>query len=698
MKKSLLLFVLTLLPIAASAQCNVVINDIWYMLSDDERTAQVYNLDYLWSPVKTYTGDIVIPPTVEYQGITYTVTSLGHWAFWDSEITSISIPNTVKHIENDAFQGCNKLTTLTIPDGVEFLGDLSCDKLETLNLPNSLEHCGHIYSSSMKTLLLPDNLKYFGGCTCKKLRSLTIPNGVEYLGNLEGDNLTTITFGNGIKETSFDALYNCAWYKNLSDGVVYIGDLLYGYKGEMPANTSIKIKEGTKTINSRAFFDKAHNGLIAVNPTDYSNLKSVKIPSSVTSIGQSAFAGCTNLATITIPSTISRVGSGAFWGTAWYNNRPDGVVYVGSVLYSYKGSMPDNTSIIINDGTTSIADGAFGECFSLNSITIPQSVIHIGNNAFQGCDEITSITLPDKLTSIGDCCFQNCSSLNSIVIPSSVKSIGEQAFYNCSSLTSVTISDGVESIGNSAFSYSGLTSVTIPRSVKSISQDPFSDCTTIINITDLAAWCNISFGFSSILYNRKLSVNGVIVTDLVIPSGVTTIKSSAFYGCSSLTSVTIPNSVTWIGSYVFAECPGLNSVTIGKNVDRISNYTFGGCSNLNKISVYSKTPPVAFWSYDNSNYVYGNAFDGSLIGTTALYVPGSALSKYQTTDPWKMFGSIQKVAGDVNGDGECDMKDVIEIRNYLMGTPSSSFDINAADINGDGTVNVIDIVFLLNLI
>ena len=170
---------------------------------------------------------------------------------------------------------------------------------------------------------------------------------------------------------------------------------------------------------------------------------------------------------------------------------------------------------------TSIGMYAFSDCFSLISITIPDSVTSIGNDAFSNCSGLTSITIPDTVTSIGRDAFSYCSGLTSITIPDSVTSIGKYAFWNCSSLTSITIPDTVTSI-------------------------------------DYCAFC----GCSSL-------------TSITIPASVTSIKGGAFSECSSLTSITIPNSVTSIGDDAFSECSGLTSITIKKTNGTISGSPWG---------------------------------------------------------------------------------------------------------------------------
>jgi len=196
---------------------------------------------------------------------------------------------------------------------------------------------------------------------------------------------------------------------------------------------------------------------------------------------------------------------------------------------------------------------------TLRSVTIPEGVTSIGENAFYNCKDLTSVILPSTVTCIGDRAFENCSGLTQVTIPNGVTNIGDNAFYECSGLTSVTIPDSVANIGYDALSgCSGLTSV---------------------HITDLAAWCKISFGkaFGWRMYNFKgfdLYFNGLLVTDLTIPDGVTSVGDDAFSHCSGLTSVTIPNSVTNIGYDAFSYCSGLTSVTIPEGVTSIKASAF----------------------------------------------------------------------------------------------------------------------------
>ena len=215
--------------------------------------------------------------------------------------------------------------------------------------------------------------------------------------------------------------------------------------------------------------------------------------------------------------------------------------------------------------------------------------------------EIKKVILKNGVTSIGDYAFRDCSNMTSVTIPKGVKSIGSRAFYNCSSLTSVTIPDSVTSIGSYAF----------------------GACNNIkeVHITDIAAWCKMHFWdefppdpSNPFAYAYNLYLNGTLVTDLVIPNSVTSIRGYAFYGCSSLTSVTIPNSVTSIGDRTFEGCSSLTSVTIPNSVTDIWERAFSCCSSLTSITIPNSVTGIA-----------DDAFEGCS-SLTSVTIPNSVTS------------------------------------------------------------------------
>ena len=323
------------------------------------------------------------------------------------------------------------------------------------------------------------------------------------------------------------------------------------------------IKEGTKIICDRAFEDcKSLRSLVIPNSVTSigesafsfcSSLKSIVLPDGITSIGDETFFGCSSLASLVIPDGVTSIGNGAFAYCGSLKNLvlPESVVSIkGNLFCKWNGEVKclspnfifedgvlfnkdkstiisfrdkDITSYVIPDYVTSIGGDAFSGCESLTSLVIPDSVVSIGDGAFSFCESLKNIVLPNGITSIGFCVFQHCRSLKSIVIPDSVTSIDTLAFCFCSSLKSLVIPDGVISIGDGAFSTcESLESFVIPGGVTSIEKMAFSGCNSLKSI--------------------------------VIPDGVTSIGSGAFSGCESLKSIVIPDSVTCIGNRTFAEC------------------------------------------------------------------------------------------------------------------------------------------------
>ena len=206
----------------------------------------------------------------------------------------------------------------------------------------------------------------------------------------------------------------------------------------------------------------------------------------VTSIGMSAFYGCSILKYVTIPNSVKTIADNAFYGCSSLLSIeiPNNVTEIG--WYAFR-DCSGLTSITIGNSVSSIGNYAFYNCSGLTSITIPSSVTSIGLSAFYGCSGLTSVTIPNSVTEIRYEGFKGCSGLTSITIPNSVTSIGGSAFSGCSSLTSVTIPNSVTSIGGSAFSgCSSLTSVTIPNSVTSIGWNVFdgADIPVVVSLIE----------------------------------------------------------------------------------------------------------------------------------------------------------------------------------------------------------------------
>ena len=397
--------------------------------------------------------------------------------------------------------------------------------------------------------------------------------------------ITSVTFDGGFENYDAKLFQGCTSLKRLVISGAYDKQLYYLFGdgiNDIPESlTEISFAKNSNYVDGTIFKNKVANHTVTYvipdGTTDilsnqfywYNYMKAVRIPDSVTSIGSGAFRGCSGLSSATIPDSVTSIGSSAFYGCSGL------------------------TSVIIPDSVTSIGYSAFSGCSGLTSVTIPDSVTSIGESAFDDCSGLTSVTIPDSVTSIGSYAFSYCSGLTSVTIGNCVTSIGSAAFSGCSGLTSVTIPDSVTSIGSGAFrGCSGLTSVTIPDSVTSIGRYAFEGCDKLIKTT------------KGIRYVDTWVI-GVINTSLTtaeIKDGTKGIASSAFRGCSGLTSVTIGNSVTSIGSDAFRGCSGLSSVTIGNGVTSIGESAFDDCSGLK--TVYYKGTAEQWRNISIGSYNY----------------------------------------------------------------------------------------------
>jgi len=364
----------------------------------------------------------------------------------------------------------------------------------------------------------------------------------------------------------------------------------------------------------------------------------------VTSIGSSAFAGCTGLTLITIPSSITSIGGQAFFGCTGLTSItiPNSITSIGGqAFYGCTGL----TSITIPSSITSIVDGAFVGCIGLTSITIPSSVTTIGSQAFYGCTGLISITIPSSVTSIGGMAFYGCTGLISITIPSSVTSIGGMAFYFCTGLTCITIPSSVTSIGDGAF-YGTAWYNNQPNGLVYAGNVAYKYIGTMPASTSIT----LNAGTTGIADKAFSSCTGL--TSITIPSTVTSIGSSAFSSCPGLTSLTIPSSVISIGFWAFYYCTGLTSITISNSVTSIGYMAFYGCTGLTSIYTKSTTP------VDLSSSI--SVFSGVNNTTCILYVPTGSLGLYQAANQWKDFINIEEISTGLQPINQSNIKIMID--------------------------------------
>ena len=673
------------------------INNItYYITSEDKNTVEVYK--------GKVTGKVVIPETVSYKNRLFSVTEIADKAFLNCEslesiiihngvisigtyafgncyrLTKVKIPYGVTELGNGAFTGCFRLTNVIIPDSVKKINNafMQCG-IKSIAIPdsvtsiseNAFQRCVDLISvtigngvtsigeytfsgcASLTRITIPDGVTSIGKYAfsdCASLTRITIPDGVTSIGEYAFSgcaSLAKIAISDSVTDIGYRSFHGTTWYNNQPNGLIYAGKVAYCYKGKMPENTSIVLKDDTKGIVENAFYG-------------CTNLTSITIPDSVTYIGDRAFWDCTSLANITISDSVIKIGVAALTYTAWYNNQPNGVVYAGKVAYDYKGEMPENTSIILKEGTKGIANYAFEDCKNLTSIIIPKSMAIISNGAFWGCTNLKSITIPDSVTSIGGDAFCYCESLASVTIGNGVTSIGFSAYNFCKSLTSVTIGKGVTNIGNRAF----------------------DDCTNLKDVYYSGSeeeWNNINiYADNERLKNATIHFHSEDPTETIVDenTGISvTTNSAAKLMVENLTdSDSVKNVITLLDKS--EKLADLYDISLTKD----------------GVAIQPDEPATVKIPTNNENAkVYRIENNGTATDKNAVYDNGYMVF---TTEHFSLYALVipkDNVIGDVNGDGEISLVDATELQKYLVGLSSLSVDqLAVADANGDGKISIID--------
>ena len=566
-------------------------------------------------------------------------------------LTSISVPNSVKDIGKWAFAGCSLLSSIDIPNSVISIGNIAfvgCLSLKYISIPESViclngnpfGDCeGEIECLSANFIYEDDVLfnkdkSEIISFRNQEIESYIIPDSVTSIGDgaFEGcSSLSSLVIPNSVTSIGDGAFEGCSSLSSLviPDSVVNIkGNPFYLWKGKLECLSASFIYEDNVLFN----MDKSK--LISFRNQE---AKSFIIPNGVMSIEKYAFSDCSSLISISVPKSVTSIGDGAFDGCSSLSSIAisDSITSIGTWTFDGCKSL---RSLVIPDSVTSIGNEAFRGCSSLCSLVIPDSVTSIGEGAFDGCSSLRSLVIPDCVTSIRDGAFDGCSSLRSLVIPDSVTSIGDGAFSSCSSLRSLVIPDSVTSIGDGVFSScSSLRSLVIPDSVVNIKGNPF--CYWKGKLECLSA----SFIYEdNVLFNmdksKLISFRNQEAKSFIIPDGVKSIGNCAFVDCYSLVSISIPNSVTSIGEESFIDCSSLSNLVIPNSVTSIGAWAFDGCSSLRSFVI-----PDSVTSIGYSAFSYCSSLSSLVIPNSVTSIGDSAFSGCKSLSSLAIPDSVTSV-------------------------------------------------------
>ncbi len=299
-------------------------------------------------------------------------------------------------------------------------------------------------------------------------------------------------------------------------------------------------------------------------------LVEVTMPETIYYIGDGAFLNCESLEKINFSSNIEFIGTDALTGTAFLANQPDGFLYIGDSLYTYKGTLPAGTKVKFGTGTEA------------NTVYLDGDLTSVGSGLFKNQTGIISAEFPETLESIGNSVFENCTNLTMVDIPGGVLSIGEYAFYNTANLASIVLPSSLSQMGINAFQGSGISgSITLPGTLTVVPTGAFRN-------------------------NQNLE-------SVIVSEGVEIIQDYAFEGCSSLENISFSSTVDWLGTGTFTNNISLVSIIMPKSEDFsvIGESIFMGNTSLETVFIY-----------DNISAIRKNAFRGTTAFKSLILLDG----------------------------------------------------------------------------
>ncbi len=546
--------------------------------------------------------DIVIPSEID--GIP--VTTIGERAFeWKSQLHTVVISEGIKRIEYCGFAGCRFLTSIQLPQSLEYIGEAGfdcCDSLKAIEIPPKVtvinkytfRQCGFEQLEIPETVT---SIREYAFTGCWELLEISIPDSIsviekEAFSSCNMLQYVIIPYGvTRIEESAF-ARCQCLKAVFLPESLSYIGKEAFDYcralkEIELPESlsviddnalhdtgiTQIKIPENLRYLGYNALpqniTPEVIDGVKYVDnwATGYSgdkDTKSITVREGTVGIAGSAFI-LSYGGEINIPSTVRYIGNKAF-NSAYddvislnvsadskYFCSSDGVLYSKDMtqLVYYPAGKTDET-FNIHETVTEISDYAFYENENLKSVNIPDSVEYIGDYAFSLCKGLTEIILPENLNEIGEGAFQSC------------KGLGDN--YK------LDIPDSVTKIGANAFANSGMY------------KTYYTENNSNIDMVDDWIVCGDDFFPSQ---NINLNARGIAdgaykdrqITDIILPDTVQYIGDSAFKDCRLLESVTLPANLIAIDDSAFLGCIALETLSVPESVVHVGAYAFEYCEN-----------------------------------------------------------------------------------------------------------------------
>lgn len=682
---------------------DVFVNDIYYHV-DEEGVASVIR-----HPSGKYSGDLVILESIPYDGKMYVVDRISKSAFYGcDELTSITIPRTIKYISSYAFENCYQLSAVYITDLVAWCNIEYLDQIGYPYNPLYYAHRLFLNGTLIEDLVIPEGATSIGEFAFYRcwLNSVTIPDNVTSIGDYAfyASTLNSVTISNHVTSIGYRVFKYCSNLASVKipGSVTSIGDEAFQNCSEL---TTVTFSENLDHIGKGAFQDcRKLTSVTLPNPLDTIadnlfrgcyQLSSLSLPDEITHIGWFAFLDCPRLQSITIPKNLKSIGACAFYGcsrlesvyisdlSAWcevdfteclYSYYSSGMYYVYDTELYRSNPLCANDNVetclylngekvrdlVIPEGTEQIKNGAFS-CFStLESITIPNGVKTIGKRAFEKCKSLKQVVIGNGMEMLGEEAFLHCSQLSKVTL-GGVKGINAWAFGGCKSLKSISLPGNLSNIGPYAFEYcDSLESVTLPPNLLQIESFAFGYCKSLSSLAipksvrriSKSILCNcerlesLTVEDGNPVYDSRGGCNAIIETS----------SNKLIAGCQN----SIPGSVTSIDEYAFFGM-SLTEVSIPSSVSSIGGYAFNNCVKLSRIILSPSVTDISEFAFNNCSaledvYCFwrlplpsinpNNFFSNFFSLNATLHVPGAYVMFYEETSPWNRFKKIVPLNND----------------------------------------------------
>lgn len=579
----------------------------------DQEVEVTYKFKGTYSDIRSYplfkNTDIIIPETVKYDGGYYSVIGIDEMAFYQCNITSITLPKSCYYIESKAFADCSELTTIThlYPDTIRWIYSYAfsgCSKLTSFicsTFPNQRYIREGTYEgcSSLSDVAIPNFVEGIGDNAfmgCKSLTSVVIPNSVTSLGDgaFSGCGLTSITIPDSVTTIGAWAFASCPITSIvIPKNVIEMGKNVFAHCSELRhVIWNAKDCKDWDKIYKLPFGYYSYTTASGAQyvPEPANSIQSITFGEDVEHIPNHLCRGMSSLDTIRFPDNIISIGDSAFWG-----------------------------------------------CSNLRYVSFGKGIHHVGAEAFRGCSNINCTNTVDIAAwcSLGwD--FDKYHNLYSLSNPTRTS---RNLYLNDTLITDLVIPDTVQIIQTGAFwGCDSITSVTIGKDVEYCFAHAFEECSNIKQVYytgDIEGWCNIKFGddtydvadlsgyaSSPTWFSHNLYINDTLVTNITIPEGVITLNDYAFAYLDSLCTVTLPNSLRTIKNCVFLGC-NLSTITIPINVESIG---YGSIDNGRIGSLTERGPRLkeVIWDAINCNtfsHGWNTSFPKLFVGKEVEYLP-----------------------------------------------------------------------------